>query len=306
MVAKLDRGHLAQSDLRPPIVVVIDIIGDFRLDVGERKASPQVEFVLRMAEPAFYRRVVPAIPPPRHRLAYLPVGQVFPIFPGGVMAALIAVQKERLRQPRYAVEHPQHPDHEGHVYRLRERPCDDLVGGCVLYGGKVAPLFAMGAVIEVAYVGEEVLPGPPYGELPVELVGEHRIGLQRLGDPLERIRPSYGAFQAVFPHQPLDFLPVHDGSGEEFRHHHGDRPRAFGPPFVVVDGLDGQEIRVILGLPGAGEAACLPGFIGVVAGSRNAHLGAHPGDVQGGFSGVFSPYPVDYLELFFDGDFDGW
>lgn len=221
------------------------------------------------------------------------------------MASLVRVEDEGARQPGDRIEPSEHLDDEGEAYRLRDGPRDDLVRRGVLDRGQVAPLLAMGAVVEVAYVGQQMLARPSDHELPVELVREHRVGLQRLGDPPQRVRPPYRAFQAVFPHQPPDFLPVH-GDAAKLRHQHRDRPRPLRPAFEVIDGLDDEEIGVVLGFAGIGEAVPLPGFVGVVAGSGDAELLAHPGEVQPKPPGVSLLGPVDYLEPFFDGDFDGW
>ena len=297
--------HLPQAGLRPPVVVVVDIVGDFRDDFAERRAPSQMQLVLRVAEETLHRGVVPAVPPPRHGLACVPVGEILPVFPRRVMASLVGMEEERAGEPIDRVELPKHLNHEGHVYRLGERPDDDLVRRGVLDRGQVASLLAMGTVVEVAYVGEQVLAGPADGELAVELVREHGVRLQRLGDLPQRVGPPYRAFQAVFPHEPLDFLPVHRRP-EELRHQHRDLPRPLRPAFEVVGGLHGEEIGAVLGFAGIGEAVPLPGFVGVVAGPGDAEFLAHPGDVEPEPPGVSLLGPVDYLESFFDGDFDGW
>jgi hypothetical protein len=96
----------------------------------------------------------------------------------------------------FGVELPEHLDDELEPERLRQRPGDDLVGGRVLQGGEEAQLLQMRAVMDVADVGEEMLAGPPDGELAVELVRERRVGLDRLCDPLERVRPSSPGIRA--------------------------------------------------------------------------------------------------------------
>ena len=285
--------HLPQPGLGPPVVVVVDIVGDFREDFAECRAPPQVELVLRVAEEALHRGVVPAVPPPRHGLAYAPVGEVFAVFPRRVMAPLVGMEEERAGEPIHRIQLPERLDHEGEADGLRQRPRDDLVRRGVLDRGQVASLLAMGAVVEVAYVGQQVLPRPSDGELAVELVREHGVRLQSLGDPPQRVRPPYRAFQAVLPHQPLDFLPVHRNTEEPW-HQHRDRPRPLRPALEVIDFPDDEEIGVV------------PGFVCVVAGSGDAELLAHPGDVEPEFPGVSLFGPVDYLESFFDGDFDGW
>ena len=297
--------HFPQPGLGPPVVVVVDIVGDFRGDFAERRAPSQMQLVLRVAEEALHRGVVPAVPPPRHGLAYVPVRKVFAVFPRRVMVSLVGMEEERAGEPIHRIQLPEHLDHEGHVYRLGERPGDDLVRGGVLDRGQVAPPLAMRAVKEVAYVGQQVLAGPADRELAVELVREHGVRLQRLGDLPQRVGPPYRAFQAVFSHEPLDFLPVHRRP-EELRHQHRDLPRPLRPAFEVVGGLHGEEIGAVLCFAGIGEAVPLPGFVGVVAGPGDAELLAHPGDVEPEFPGVFLLGPVDYLESFFDGDFDGW
>lgn len=163
----------------------------------------------------------------------------------------------------------------------------------------------MRPIVKIAYVGEQVLSRPSDRELAVELVGEHGVRLQRLRDPPQRIGPPYRAFQAVLPHQPLDLLPVHRRS-EELRHRHRDLPRSLRPALEFVDGLDDEEIGVVPRLPRVVQPLGLPGFVGVVAGSGDAELLAHPGDVEPKLPSVFLLGPVDYLEPFFDGDFDGW
>ena len=221
------------------------------------------------------------------------------------MAALVRMQEERAGKPIDRIQLPEHLDHERHVYRLGKRPCDDLAGRRVLDRGKVASLLAVRAVVKVAYVGEQVLAWPADGELAVELVREHGVRLQRLRHPLQRIRPPNRAFQAVFPHQPPYFLPVHRNP-EELRHQHRDLPGSLWPPPEFVGGLDHEEIGVILRFPRVVEPAPLPGLIGVVPGSGDAQLLAHPGDVEPELPSVFLLGPVDYLEPFLDGDFDGW
>jgi len=215
------------------------------------------------------------------------------------------MEEERAGEPIHRIQLPERLDHEGEADGLRQRPRDGLVRRGVLDRGQVASLLAMGAVVEVAYVGQQVLPRPSDGELAVELVRERGVRLNRLGDPPQRVRPHYRAFQAVLPHQPLDFLPVHRNTEEPW-HQHRDRPRPFRPALEVIDFLDGEEIGAVLGFAGIGEAVPLPGFVCVVAGSGDAELPAHPGDVEPEFPGVSLFGPVDYLESFFDGDFDGW
>ena len=170
-------------------------------------------------------------------------------------------------------------------------PGDDLVGRRVLDRRKVAAFLAVRAVVKIAYVGEQVLSRPADGELPVQLVREQRVRHYRLRDPLQRIRPPYRAFQSVFAHEPLDFLPVHRRP-VEFWHQHRDLPRPLRPALEIVDGLDDEEIGVV------------PCFHRIV--QADAQFGAHPGDVEPELIRVFLLGPVDYLEPFLDGDFDGW
>ncbi len=164
------------------------------------------------------------------------------------MASLVGMEQERSRQPIDRVQFPEHRDDERKVYRLGERPGDDLVGRRVLDGGEIASLLAVRPIVKIAYVGEQVLAGPADRELAVELVGEHRVRLQRLRDPLQRIGPPYRASQAVLPHEPLDLLPVHRGP-EKPRHQHRDLPRPLRPALEFVDGLHGEEIGVVPCLP---------------------------------------------------------
>ena len=208
------------------------------------------------------------------------------------MASLVRMDEEGARQPGQGIEFPERLDDEGEADRLRKGPGDDLVRRGVLDRGKVASPLAVRAVVKIACVGEQVLAGPTRGELPVQFVGEGRVRLQRLRDFPQGVRPPHGAFQAVFPHQPSDFLPVHRRP-EEPRHQHRDRPRPLRPALEVIDFLDDEEIGVI------------PGFVGVVSGPRDAQLPAHPRDVQTRPAFIFPLGPVYYLEPFFDGDFDG-
>ena len=153
------------------------------------------------------------------------------------MASLVRMEDEGARQPGDRIELSEHLDDEGEVYRLREGPCDDLVRGGVFDRGKVASVFPVRPIIQVAYVRQQMLAWPSDHELPVEFVREYRVGLQRLRDPFKGIRLPDGAFQAVFPHQPPDFLPVH-GDAAKLRHQHGDGPRSLRPAFEVIDALD--------------------------------------------------------------------
>jgi hypothetical protein len=145
--------------------------------------------------------------------------------------------------------------------------------------------------MDVADVGEEMLAGPPDGELAVELVRERRVGLDRLGDPLERVGPPRRAFEPVFPHEPSHLFPVHRDA-EEPRHHHRYRPRPLGPAFVVEGLLDQQEIGVVARFPRRRGGAFLPRGVGVVAGPRDARLPAHPRYVEPERPGVFPARPV--------------
>ena len=305
IVPEFHGRHLLQAGLRPPVVVIVDVVADLRDHVGEGPASPKAQLVLRVAEEALHRGVVPAIPPPRHGLADAAVREVFPVFAGRVMASLVGMEEERAGKPIDRIELPEHIDDEGHVYRLGERPGDDLVGRRVLDRRKVAPLLAVRAVVKIAYVGEQVLSGPADGELPVQLVREQRVRPYRLRDPLQRIRPPYRAFQPVFAHEPLDFLPVHRRPTELW-HQHRDLPRSLRSALEIVDGLDDEEIGVVPRLPRIAQTVPLPGLVSVVPGSGDAQFGAHPGDVEPEPIRVFLLGPVDYLEPFLDGDFDGW
>ena len=91
------------------------------------------------------------------------------------MAPLVGAEEERAWKPIGRIGLPEHADDEGHACRLGERPGDDLVGRRVLDRRKAAPSLAVRAVAKIAYVGEQVLPGPADGELPVQLVREQRV-----------------------------------------------------------------------------------------------------------------------------------
>jgi len=242
-------------------------------------------------EEGLHRRVVPAVPPARHRLGDARVREEFDVGVRGVMASLVGMDEDRLREPFRRVEPPEHLDDELEPERLRQRPGDDLVGGRVLQGGEEAKPLQMRAVMDVADVGQEMLSGPPDGELAVELVRERRVGLDRFCYLLERVRPPRRAFEPVFPHEPFHLLPVHRDA-EEPRHHHRYRPRPLGPALVSEGLLDQQEIGVVARLAGGRGGAFLPRGVGVVAGPGDARLAAHPRYVEPERPRVFLSGPV--------------
>lgn len=73
------------------------------------------------------------------------------------MASLVRMEDEGARQPGDRIELSEHLDDEGEVYRLREGPCDDLVRGGVFDRGKVASVFPVRPIIQVAYVRQQML-----------------------------------------------------------------------------------------------------------------------------------------------------
>ena len=72
------------------------------------------------------------------------------------MASLIGMEEERAGEPIYRIQLPEHRDDERKVYRLGERPGDDLVGRGVLDGGEIASLPAVRPIVEIAYVIKQI------------------------------------------------------------------------------------------------------------------------------------------------------
>ena len=232
------------------------------------------DLVLHVAEEALLGRVVPAVALPGHGLHERRVLELCDEGPTGVVAALVTVHDGHVVQRR-AVQGQQRVhrvQHELDLQGFAHLPGQDLMRHGVEDRGEVA---APARVKQVSDVGQQDLPRPARGEVPVGHVRRNGARFQGSGQLLVGIWLPERAFQAVFLHETPDFLEIHALSGVEQPH-----VDASGPLRVAIleRFQNFVEVRRVLILP---DLTVRRGVQpGVIAGPGHARQSAEVRDVQ--------------------------
>ena len=215
-----------------------------------------------MAEKAFLRRVVPAVPLPGHRLPQVAVFYEVDELDAGIMTALIAVN-DRLLVQRYSV--PFHQllhgiQHEIHFEGFTQHMGEDLLGAGVQDRGEIAE---RAVHRDVGDVRQKDAAGAVFLKLALHQILRRIVRADRSLHPSVRIGLADRAEQTVFPHEPSDLLYIHPNAGMEKPHMNPTDPFVIAAKAVCRKDL--PEVRLILFLP------LLPRFFrakpGIVAGS---------------------------------------